>query len=90
MYIRDAESIISYRKSESKSEETNSILVEFAKKHSKTHFIDVSPSLCNNGSCTPFMDGKILYSEPTHLSKEGSDIARFRDNKSLTKKTGPR
>ncbi|WP_373420532.1 SGNH hydrolase domain-containing protein [Pseudomonas aeruginosa] len=69
------ESIISYRKSDSKSEETNSILIEFARKHKKTHFIDVSPSLCSNGSCTPFRDGKILYSDPTHLSKEGSDIA---------------
>ncbi|HGP4209800.1 TPA: acyltransferase family protein, partial [Pseudomonas aeruginosa] len=84
------ESIISYRKSDSKSEETNSILIEFARKHKKTHFVDVSPSLCSNGSCTPFRDGKILYSDPTHLSKEGSDIASLEIIKSLNKKTWPR
>ncbi|MNL63591.1 hypothetical protein D3C87_1877420 [compost metagenome] len=53
----------------------NQIIKKFAANHANTFYYDASPSFCRNDICEYVRDGKILYSDGSHLSIDGSKIA---------------
>ncbi|QJQ19692.1 hypothetical protein HG549_06960 [Pseudomonas sp. SK] len=66
------EKLLSFRSETSKSEFVNSILRDFAESTPQTYFIDPAKAICQDDNCFTFDNGKILYSDSVHLSKEGS------------------
>lgn len=53
----------------------NQVLKKFAANHANTFYFDASPTFCKNGLCETVKDGKMLYSDASHLSIDGSLIA---------------
>ncbi|BAQ80020.1 putative lipopolysaccharide modification acyltransferase [Pseudomonas sp. St29] len=51
---------------------TNKLLKKFADTHPNTFYIDATPTLCKAGICTTILDGKLMYSDASHLSIAGS------------------
>lgn len=50
----------------------NGLLSEFANQTAGVHFLDPYEAICEEGRCRPMQSGKILFSDSTHLSKDGS------------------
>ena len=72
---QQCESMLGFAIDDAATKWMNLSLAGFAEKHENTKFVDVANSLCLNGYCSPFRDGKVLYSNASHLSIEGSIIA---------------
>lgn len=53
----------------------NKVLKSFAENNPNTFYVDASQELCKSGLCETVRDGKILYSDDSHLSIDGSIIA---------------
>jgi peptidoglycan/LPS O-acetylase OafA/YrhL len=47
-------------------------LAALASSESDVYYVDVRPILCRNGYCSPYLDGRPVYFNPTHLSMDGS------------------
>ncbi|CNL16418.1 TPA: acyltransferase family protein [Yersinia enterocolitica] len=59
---------------ESPTNEINKKLLYFATNNKNTYFIDPAAALCSDGQCSDVIDGKMIFSDTGHLSKDGSDI----------------
>lgn len=62
---------------------TNKALRGYADSRDDVYFIDPSDTLCKEGGCAAISNGKILYSDGVHLSKEGGKIVSESILKSL-------
>lgn len=74
VYQRCEESM-HYRAEQAYSYKINMILKNFARNHKNTYYIDSFEALCPDGMCSTIESGKILYSDATHLSIDGSTKA---------------
>ncbi|WP_445577645.1 Acyltransferase [Pseudomonas sp. E141] len=63
---------LNYRLADTSSVKINSLLKEFAQSHPNTYYVDTEKSLCNKGVCRTKENGKLLLSDSTHLSLDGS------------------
>ncbi|MBA1278124.1 acyltransferase family protein [Stutzerimonas stutzeri] len=72
---QECDSQLSYKVESSAPYSVNAELRNFAKKHHNTFYIEPANSLCNKGICKAYDEGKILYSDGSHLSIDGSIIA---------------
>jgi len=52
----------------------NPRLSEFASRTDGVHFMNPYDVFCGDGRCRPMQAGKILFSDATHLSKDGSRV----------------
>jgi hypothetical protein len=68
-------SMMEYDRSLSSSNFVNQILSNYAESRPRTKFIDPADTLCHLGKCNNFSEGRILYSDSVHLSREGSAVA---------------
>ena len=64
-----------YDQESSASVFVNNVLADYASGRYNTYFVDPAHTLCRNGRCKTFVEGKIFYSDAVHLSKDGSSIA---------------
>lgn len=69
------EKLLHYRADQAYSFEINQALKKFASQTPNTYYVDAYDELCPGGNCSTVLDGSILYSDATHLSKSGSLIA---------------
>ncbi|HEX4550151.1 acyltransferase family protein [Pseudomonas sp.] len=69
------EKYLQYPLEASSTYEINQVLKKFAASHPNTLYLDISPAFCKNNKCETVRDGKILYSDGSHLSIDGSLIA---------------
>ncbi|WP_434571580.1 acyltransferase [Pseudomonas sp. Z3-6] len=69
------EALLEFSLEESSSFQINKTLKRFASSYPNTFYIDAASALCRDGICKTVRDGKILYSDATHLSLEGSLIS---------------
>ncbi|MNH86066.1 O-acetyltransferase OatA [compost metagenome] len=69
------ETFLQYPVESSHTYAMNQIIKKFAANHANTFYYDASPSFCRNDICEYVRDGKILYSDGSHLSIDGSKIA---------------
>ncbi|HEX4550147.1 acyltransferase family protein [Pseudomonas sp.] len=53
----------------------NQVLKTFAASHANTFYFDPSPTFCKSGVCETVIDGKMMYSDSSHLSIDGSLVA---------------
>jgi peptidoglycan/LPS O-acetylase OafA/YrhL len=55
----------------------NKLLLSIARRHAGVHYLDVSQTICPQGECSPYIDGKPIYFNAGHLSMAGSwDVGR--------------
>lgn len=47
-------------------------MAELARDHAGVAFVDAHDALCQGGRCSPYLDGRPIYFNPTHLSAAGS------------------
>nr|WP_281459423.1 acyltransferase family protein [Pseudomonas sp. P13] len=73
--VQGCEALLKFSLEESSSFQINKTLKKFASMHPNTFYIDTASALCRDGVCETVRDGKILYSDATHLSLEGSLIS---------------
>ncbi|HDS1734663.1 acyltransferase family protein [Pseudomonas sp. BP8] len=66
---------ITYPPRTSETFRTNKAIKQAVAGMDATHFVDPATSLCPQGICGPTLDGKLIYSDNTHLSIDGSAIA---------------
>ncbi|WP_353228023.1 acyltransferase family protein [Pseudomonas qingdaonensis] len=52
----------------------NSALKDFAEKNKNTTYYDSTGVMCQSGKCRSVIDGKIMYSDASHLSIDGSTV----------------
>jgi peptidoglycan/LPS O-acetylase OafA/YrhL len=64
-----------YKVSQAEAFKTNEALKKVVSGMPNTFFLDPSVSLCKEGFCGPTIEGKLIYSDNTHLSLDGSEIA---------------
>ncbi|MDT8923749.1 acyltransferase family protein [Pseudomonas taiwanensis] len=64
-----------YNLEETSAFRTNEVLKNFAKSNANTYYIDSSKSLCSEGVCKTTINNRMIYSDASHLSKDGSIIA---------------
>ncbi|WP_449104087.1 acyltransferase family protein [Pseudomonas veronii] len=64
-----------YKLEETSAHRTNEVLKNLANRYPNTYYIDSSKSLCTDGVCTTTINNKMIYSDASHLSKDGSKIA---------------
>jgi peptidoglycan/LPS O-acetylase OafA/YrhL len=69
------EKYLQYPLEKSSTYEINQVLKKFAASHANTFYLDASPAFCKHDKCEAVIDGKILYSDGSHLSIDGSLIA---------------
>ncbi|MDQ0124717.1 peptidoglycan/LPS O-acetylase OafA/YrhL [Pseudomonas lini] len=72
------EKYLQYPLEASSTYEINQVLKKFAASHPNTFYLDASSAFCKNDKCETVRDGKILYSDGSHLSIDGSLIASKR------------
>lgn len=72
------EKYLQYPIETSSTYEINQVLKKFAAGHPNTFYLDPSSAFCKNDKCETVRDGKILYSDGSHLSIDGSLIASKR------------
>ncbi|MEE6443160.1 MULTISPECIES: acyltransferase family protein [Pseudomonas] len=66
---------IQYNVSQAEAFKTNEAIKQAISSMGNTYFIDPSKTLCPNGMCGPTLDGRLIYSDNTHLSIDGSSVA---------------
>ena len=64
-----------YKRESSEAFGVNSAIKDVISGLNNTYFYEPSGTLCPNGICGPSLNGKLIYSDYTHLSINGSDIA---------------
>lgn len=70
----DCESILSTPLESNPHVGGNKALRHYAGSRSGVHFLDPFDVLCSKESCKSFLNGKVVYSDGNHLSKDGSRI----------------
>jgi peptidoglycan/LPS O-acetylase OafA/YrhL len=73
--VQGCESRMRYHLDQTYSFAIRQVLKGFAESHANTYYIDAFEVLCPKGECSTISAGKILYSDATHLSKDGSQLA---------------
>lgn len=58
--------------SNSRVSQVNSKLIELASRYPGVHYFDVRDYLCHLQQCSPYLDGRLVYFDASHLSMEGS------------------
>ena len=70
----DCEAILSTPRESNPAVVGNRALKAYAESRSGVYFLDPFDGLCSEESCRAFMNGKVVYSDSTHLSKDGSRV----------------
>ncbi|NWL08981.1 acyltransferase family protein [Pseudomonas hunanensis] len=64
-----------YKVSQAEAFKTNEALKKAVSGMENTYFVDPSVTLCPDGVCGPTLEGRLIYSDNTHLSIDGSAVA---------------
>ncbi|WP_106793787.1 acyltransferase family protein [Aquimarina sp. Aq78] len=71
-YLQYFSPVKSFYRQDSISLKTNGYLKNYADENNNIYFLDPVNVFCENEKCIQFENGKIYYSDGSHLSKEGS------------------